>query len=829
MTWTTSYDLLGDIYSATDPDTGTTTTAYDDDAEVTGTTDQDQHQLTYDYDPLGRKTDEYKGTTSGTKIASWSYDPTGAKGYPASAIAYDQTSGKQTYSSTVAGYTTDYQPTGTTVTIPSDAYGNTSDITYSTADTYTPVQDQLLKSAISTTGAGGLMPDETLTYGYDDPGLPVTLGGAAKYNAWIDYTPLGQTLRATMGDTPDQVVSTNSWEQATGRLLNYSLDKEDGTSAVDSIDYTYDPSGHLTSTDDVQDAGGTANTDLQCYTYDYLSRLTNVWTDDGGTTTKPAPSINGVGSCTNTAPDPSNISGAGPAPYWQSYGYDLTGNRLSKTDHSLTPGVTPDVTTGEVYDTAGHTHAVHTTTTGNSTQTYTYDGDGNPLTVGATQNGTDQPDQDQTLTWNATGQLNTLAAGSHTSSYGYDPDGNLIARTDDGTTTLFLGSDQITLNSSGSTTSVVRAYSLPGAPTVLRTATAGRTGSTLDYQSANPQGTATTDITAGNLTVTHREYTPFGEDRGTAPANWPGDKGFVGGTVDDTTGLTNLGAREYDPSLGRFITPDSLQNIGDPQQWNGYAYSNNDPVDGNDRTGRIWIRNGDGDPVADATSQGAVSENKSSGTARGKYIDRLPAEYSDCNNCDAGVYVGSGGESRTDVDASGAAAVRRTIVKTSRTSIGPYRMGGLWALGVGQYVPKMYFGPGDTFTKELQNDPHNQALLQQCEESPTLCTAVGTTAVEDYEDHGIANLLSDGLAVLSHGSFGRPPVDAFLGSYAETLKVRSYDPVSAEATVDFKVTNKSGWNSFFHFISNGIPNTHHGLGATIEEDFTWSRTVHVTG
>lgn len=580
----------------TDPDTGTTTSTFDDDSEVLSTTDQDQHELSYDYDPLGRKLDEYKGTTSGTRIASWGYDPTSAKGYPASSTAYDENSATETYSSTVAGYTTDYQPTGTTVTIPSGAYSNTSDITYSTVDTYTPIQDQLLTSQISTTGAGSLMPNETLTYGYDDPGNPVTLGGADKYTAWIDYTPLGQTLRATMGDTADQVVATGSWEQATGRLLNYSLDKEDGTSAVDSIDYTYDQSGRLTSTKDTQDAGGTANTDLQCYRYDYLSRLTDIWTDSGGTTTQPSPSINGIGTCTNTSPDPSNINGAGPAPYWQSYGYgtDLTGNRLSKTDHSLTPGVTPDVTTNEVYDTPGHTHAVHTVTTGDTTQTYTYDGEGNPKGITTTQNGTDQPDQDQTLTWNATGQLNTLSIGSHSSSYGYDPDGNLVARTDDGTTTLFLGGDQITLGSNGNTTSVARYYSLPGTPTVVRTATSGQTGTTLDYQSADPQGTATTDITADDLTVTHREYTPFGETRGTTPTNWPGDKGFVGGTVNDNTGLTNLGAREYNPSLGRFINPDPLLDPKDPQQWNGYAYSNNDPVNASDPTGQLMFIGGDG-------------------------------------------------------------------------------------------------------------------------------------------------------------------------------------------------------------------------------------------
>jgi RHS repeat-associated protein len=589
VTWTTAYDLLGDTVTATDPDTGTTTSAYDDDSELTSTTDQNGQVVSHTYDDLGRKLTEYKGSvTGGAEIASWGYDQvSGAKGYPTKASAYDPATGAETYRSTISGYSTDYQPTNTTVLIPSGTYANASDITYSTANTYTPVLDQLLTSSITTTGTGALMPDETLTYGYDTQGLPSTLGGTDTYAALIEYTPLGQTERATMGDVPHQVVATDSWEPATGRLLNYSLDKEDGTTAVDSVDYTYDQSGRLTSTDDTQDTGGTSATDLQCYRYDYLSRLTDAWTDKGGTTTQPAPSVSGLGTCTNSAPDPSNINGAGPQPYWQSYGYDLTGNRLSKTDNSLMPGVTPNVETDEVYDTTGHTHAVHTVTTGDTTQTYTYDGDGNPKSVTADQNGTDQPAQDQMLTWTATGQLSTLAVGSRTTGYGYDPDGNLVARTGDGTTTLLLGGDQITLDSTGTATSAVRTYSLPGAPTVLRSAYAGQSGTTLDYQSADPHGTATTDISADDLTVTHREYTPFGETRGGTPAVWPGDEGFIGGTVDDTTGLTNLGAREYDPALGRFLNPDPLMDPADPQQWNGYAYSDDDPINASDPTGKM--------------------------------------------------------------------------------------------------------------------------------------------------------------------------------------------------------------------------------------------------
>lgn len=81
---------------------------------------------------------------------------------------------------------------------------------------------------------------------------------------------------------------------------------------------------------------------------------------------------------------------------------------------------------------------------------------------------------------------------------------------------------------------------------------------------------------------------PFGEDRGTAATAWVGERGFVGG-IKDPTGLTHLGAREYDPTTGRFISVDPVADLKDPQQINGYAYSNNNPVTFADPDGKFFF------------------------------------------------------------------------------------------------------------------------------------------------------------------------------------------------------------------------------------------------
>ncbi|WP_394296937.1 RHS repeat domain-containing protein [Nocardiopsis chromatogenes] len=81
-----------------------------------------------------------------------------------------------------------------------------------------------------------------------------------------------------------------------------------------------------------------------------------------------------------------------------------------------------------------------------------------------------------------------------------------------------------------------------------------------------------------------RRFTPFGELRSSS-ASWPGDKGYVGGTVDEATGLTQLGARAYDAAIGRFISVDPLMDTGGSQMVNGYSYANNSPVTLSDANG----------------------------------------------------------------------------------------------------------------------------------------------------------------------------------------------------------------------------------------------------
>ncbi|WP_184834575.1 RHS repeat-associated core domain-containing protein [Allocatelliglobosispora scoriae] len=85
---------------------------------------------------------------------------------------------------------------------------------------------------------------------------------------------------------------------------------------------------------------------------------------------------------------------------------------------------------------------------------------------------------------------------------------------------------------------------------------------------------------------------PCGGERGTTPT-WPNGKGFGGGDIDPT-GLVHVGAREYDPATGRFISVGPIFDLKNCQTWNAYTYSNSSPVTHSDPSGLKMVDPDDG-------------------------------------------------------------------------------------------------------------------------------------------------------------------------------------------------------------------------------------------
>ena len=81
------------------------------------------------------------------------------------------------------------------------------------------------------------------------------------------------------------------------------------------------------------------------------------------------------------------------------------------------------------------------------------------------------------------------------------------------------------------------------------------------------------------------EFLSYGgclESQGNLPAQQ-----FTGQRLD-STGLYYYGARYYDPTIGRFISPDPIiQNFTNPQNFNRYSYCLNNPLKYIDPSGNI--------------------------------------------------------------------------------------------------------------------------------------------------------------------------------------------------------------------------------------------------
>jgi RHS repeat-associated protein len=248
------------------------------------------------------------------------------------------------------------------------------------------------------------------------------------------------------------------------------------------------------------------------------------------------------------------------------------------TSQVSTPASGSATTTTDGYPAAGSVqpHAISsqtvTTPSGSTSTDYGYDSDGQLTSESGASS--------EALTWNDTGQLGSVTTSAGTTSYIYDADGNLLLQQDPGSTTLYLSDEQITLT--GSTLSGVRYYAIGGQTVAARTSAGD-----VYYLTGDQEGTQTLAISSATLAVSERFYDPYGNPVGTATGTWPGDQGFQDGTADASTGLTDIGAREYDPGTSSFISPDPLLTPADPQDLNAYAYAQDSPPTGEDPTGML--------------------------------------------------------------------------------------------------------------------------------------------------------------------------------------------------------------------------------------------------
>ncbi|MFC5832328.1 RHS repeat domain-containing protein, partial [Nonomuraea insulae] len=541
--WRHHYDFRGREIKSEDPDKGVTTMAYNDADEIVTTTDARGKTLWYGYDQLGRKTQMRESSETGPLLAEWKYDAL-AKGHMNASVRYV---GGQAYTAEINAIDADYRALRQTVTVPQREGKLAGSYVLNTRYT---IDDQV--QSVSFPAAGGLA-EESVVYSYDELSQPTKVTGLSSYVTATRYSKLGETLQYELGTGNKKTWLTYTHDETTRRMTGMRLDREGATATDLDLSYSYDAVGNVTKISDKA-----SGQDTQCFGYDHLRRMTSAWT--------------ATDDCASGTPTSGKIGGV--APYAVSYAYDATGNRTKETKHAWGGG--SQTVRDYTYPQQGgqQPHALKSV----GADLFEYDVSGNTTRrkIGTS---------DQSLIWDAEGNLESVTEAGKTTSFVYDADGDRLLRKTPTDATLYIDDMELRLDYAKDVVEQTRYYTINDQPVAVRTP-----DNQVYFLANDHQGTAQAAVNAGNGELAIRRQTPFGEDRGTPPPWWPGQRGFVGGTQDTTIGLVHLGAREYDPKLGRFLSVDPVIDEEDPQQLNAYAYANNSPVTMSDPDGQLfWI------------------------------------------------------------------------------------------------------------------------------------------------------------------------------------------------------------------------------------------------
>jgi RHS repeat-associated protein len=549
--WSWQVDSLGQILQSAEPDTATRSYSYSDWGEPIEARWVDggiERRLVRSYDAVGRLTateERNDGVTDPETVTTYAYD-TAVSVSPLVTPTF--VLGQLARATAAAGQ----------VTFSYDAFGrkNTEVFTYNHGALY--IQKTTYRADGRLAALEFNLPDqnyesELVKYTYDSAGRLRAMadvdasGGREIYRA-EDIDPYGRVRKATMGGNIHFLA-----DYATeGRRLIRSASVESPLGFRRMTFEQFDPVGRELSQDEINDGVGT-NTQI---TYDALGRLRDVMKVDGGTT----------------------------LPLW-AYGYDPLGN-LHVLRHF--PDSKPDAWLS--YHQAGDRDRVCRIGygpggLGGTACNVTYDGVGNTIEQ-ATRTGV------RRLEYFASGNVRRITEGAAQASFRYDPFGAVRELDVTGTGVsdtrrdrryggLIERRDQVV----GGTTTTFISRSIPGPGGVL----ASRRGTKQDWIFgfgelrgnrffANQDGAFVQEV----------KYHPFGEatSSGASPdtTDYTSYQWNGGDTLAAFT-LSHLGARLYDPVIGRFLSRDPLTVFRTATTSNPYVFGANDPLNGADPSG----------------------------------------------------------------------------------------------------------------------------------------------------------------------------------------------------------------------------------------------------
>ena len=619
------------------PTWGKTATAYD--GEYTTVTDPAGKKRRSRLDGLGRlvRVDEPTGSP-GSLGSTGSPNQATSYGYNALDNLTRVTQGTQTRTfayDSLSRLTSAANPESGTIAYTYDNNGNLTQRTDArgvvTAYTYDRL-DRLTRRSYSYTGSDTAVSLGTtrVDYAYDScgsysEGRPCSVTakkGAADISrtAYNRYDALARVLESTQTTGGQAYTMAYSYDRA-GNLTSqrYPSDRV--------VDYLYDGAGRIagakTGIDDWY-AGGTGGNAAEYEPHGGVKQLllgNGLW-EQRRYNARLQPTRIGLGT-TKTA---GSLTATGSGLLLLDYSYGTTANNGNVLSQRIRVGTSFNQNQAYTYDALNRLKTAAETGSGTGwSQTYAYDRYGNRRVTAGASHGSNQALTPQstadiatatnrlagtkgvnlTVAYDAAGNLKANWAGN---AFKYDGDNRLVAfdnaiGTDSDTTYAYDGDGKrvrkVVGGSSGITTTYV--YNILG-QLVAEYASQGTALPGIRYLTPDHLG-STRVVTAQDQSVLSRhDYLPFGEEIGSGLGNRSAVSGytashtggpaqkFTGKERDAESGLDYFGARYFGGAGGRFTSADAPlvdQSELDPQSWNLYTYTRNNPLKYIDPTGQL--------------------------------------------------------------------------------------------------------------------------------------------------------------------------------------------------------------------------------------------------
>ena len=552
--YTAVYDSRNLLVRRSDADRGQLDTAYDAMNRPTTVTDARGEIVTYAYDAAGRIASVTTSEGTSTYHYDEAFDPADTTAcHSIGRLAWvDDPSGQESFC---------YNTRGRTVRTDKviDAHGPATLVTEKQFD----AMDRITHL---------IHPDGTeLQYRYGANGavrnVGVRSGGTAYQLALVRYEPSGQVKTIDLGNG---VQIKRDYDDR----LRVSRIRATGASALQDLSIGYDNVGNIVG---ITDAIGFASMTAE---YDDLYRLTSASGDRFGGDTA-------------------------------TYRYDRLGNMVDK---SFTDTSSP-VHIGAL--TYGHPSKVHAVTQAGG-QTYLYDATGNL-----------EDDGNSVYSYTGTGKLKSVQdlAGTTVMDLEYDfNDERVVKNTASGDTVYYVREADAELRTMAGSTQWIKHVKVAG-QTIARiedTFSAATLPSHIFYVATDHMSSPTLVMDTAGVVIERAWTHPFGEEN-TLPLSAAGllsdykvpsdaltkmNHRFQGRESDYPGEFIDFGARVYLPSIGRFMTADTI--IPDPssgQSWNRYSFVQNNPLGFTDPSGNNEVGvNETAEPEADVyTGPGSVS------------------------------------------------------------------------------------------------------------------------------------------------------------------------------------------------------------------------------